>query len=67
MAACEISVRKAGLSESERDRILTTLRAFDLPTFGLVTFILACVAMFASYIPAQRATRADPMIALGRG
>ena len=31
-AACEISVRKAGLSEQERDRILTTLRAFDLPT-----------------------------------
>ena len=30
--ACEISVRKAGLSETERDRILTTLRAFDLPT-----------------------------------
>jgi 3-dehydroquinate synthase len=31
-AACEISVRKAGLSEIERDRILATLRAFDLPT-----------------------------------
>lgn len=31
-AACEISVRKAGLFETERDRILTTLRAFDLPT-----------------------------------
>jgi 3-dehydroquinate synthase len=29
--ACEISVRKAGLSETERDRILATLRAFDLP------------------------------------
>jgi putative ABC transport system permease protein len=45
--------------------MLYNVRAFDLPTFGLVTFILACVAMFASYIPAQRATRADPMIALG--
>ena len=31
-AACDISVRKAGLSETERERILTTLRAFDLPT-----------------------------------
>jgi 3-dehydroquinate synthase len=31
-AACEVSVQKAGLSETERDRILTTLRAFDLPT-----------------------------------
>ena len=32
VAACEISVRKAGLSETERERILTTLRSFDLPT-----------------------------------
>ena len=32
VAASEISVRKAGLSEMERDRILSTLRAFDLPT-----------------------------------
>jgi 3-dehydroquinate synthase len=30
--ACEISVRKAGLSGTERERILTTLRTFDLPT-----------------------------------
>ena len=32
VAACEISVRKAGLSETERERVLTTLRAFELPT-----------------------------------
>jgi 3-dehydroquinate synthase len=32
VAACEISLRKAGLSETERDRILRTLLAFDLPT-----------------------------------
>jgi 3-dehydroquinate synthase len=32
VTACEISVRKAGLAEAERDRILRTLRAFDLPT-----------------------------------
>jgi 3-dehydroquinate synthase len=32
VAACEISVRKASLAETERDRILNTLRAFDLPT-----------------------------------
>lgn len=31
-AACEISVRRVGLSETERDRILATLRVFDLPT-----------------------------------
>src|SRR5205823_13645750 len=38
VAACEISVRKAGLSERERDRILSTLRAFDLPTRLPVNF-----------------------------
>jgi 3-dehydroquinate synthase len=32
VAACEISVRKAGLSEMARARIVRTLQAFDLPT-----------------------------------
>jgi 3-dehydroquinate synthase len=32
VAACEISVRKAGLSEADRERIVRTLEAFDLPT-----------------------------------
>jgi putative ABC transport system permease protein len=41
--------------------------ALDLTTFGFVTLTLALVAFLASYIPARRATRADPMIALGRG
>ena len=41
--------------------------ALDLTTFGFVTLTLALVAFLASYIPARRATGADPMIALGRG
>jgi putative ABC transport system permease protein len=39
--------------------------AFDLSTFILVTLTLGSIALLASYIPAVRATRADPMIALG--
>jgi putative ABC transport system permease protein len=47
--------------------LLYSVSAFDAPTFALVAFTLAIVACFASYIPARRATRADPMIALGHG
>ena len=47
--------------------LLYRVSAFDAPTFALVAFTLAVVALLASYIPARRATRADPMIALGHG
>ena len=43
---------------------LYTVGAFDAVTFVLVTVALSVVALVASYIPALRATRADPMIAL---
>jgi putative ABC transport system permease protein len=45
--------------------LLYRVSAFDGATFALVTFLLAGVAFVASYIPAVRATRADPMLALG--
>ncbi len=45
--------------------MLYNVRAFDVTTFAGVTFALALVALLASYIPALRATRADPMLALG--
>jgi predicted permease len=44
--------------------LLYQVSAFDTLTFILVTFVLSLVALAASYVPAQRATRADPMIAL---
>jgi putative ABC transport system permease protein len=44
--------------------LLYSVGAFDLGTFVVVTIVLTAVALFASYIPALRATRADPMIAL---
>jgi ABC-type lipoprotein release transport system permease subunit len=36
----------------------------DLMTFALVPVVLILTAMVASYIPALRATRVDPVVAL---
>ena len=57
----------AVLSTSALRSVLYEVSALDLSTFLFVTSILTLVALIASYIPARRATRADPMIALGRG
>src|SRR5438105_3585861 len=44
--------------------LLYQVSPHDFSMFGLVTVVLGAIALLASYIPAQRATRADPMIAL---
>jgi putative ABC transport system permease protein len=45
--------------------MLYRVAPFDPVTFAIVTLLLVAIAFIASYIPARRATRADPMIALG--
>jgi putative ABC transport system permease protein len=44
--------------------MLFGLTAVDLLTYASVTLMFAAVAMVASYIPARRATKVDPLIAL---
>jgi putative ABC transport system permease protein len=66
-AGALIGLIVAFLTTSLLRSALYATSALDLTTFLLVTFTLALVAFLASYIPARRATRADPMIALGRG
>jgi putative ABC transport system permease protein len=45
-------------------RLLYQVSPMDPVTLGLVAVVLLLVTIVATYLPARRATRVDPMVAL---
>jgi ABC-type antimicrobial peptide transport system permease subunit len=66
MTAVGMALGLAGAAAVTRylERMLFGLSPFDPKTFIAVSMVFGLVAMLASYVPARRATRVDPIVAL---
>jgi putative ABC transport system permease protein len=59
-----IGVAIAAVGSTFLESLLYGVRGLDPLTFGLACALFTVVTLAASYIPARRATRVDPMVAL---
>ena len=59
----EVHGRAAGMSGLLAD-FLVGVKPIDPLTYAVVTTLLVCVTLLAGYLPARRATKMDPMLAL---
>lgn len=59
-----IGVVIAGVGSTFLESLLYGIRGLDPLTFGSACTLFALVTLVASYIPARRATKVDPMVAL---
>jgi putative ABC transport system permease protein len=66
LAVISVVIGLAGAALTTRflDRLLYAVSPTDPVTFGVVAVFLLVVAAFASLVPAWRASRADPIVAL---
>ena len=66
LAAVGIALGLAGASAATRylEGMLFGLTPLDRPTFAVVALLFAIVAAAAAYVPARRATRVEPIVAL---
>jgi predicted permease len=64
LAGLMVGLIAAILASRLMSTFFVLVAANDLPTFAVVTILLAATALTACYLPARRATRLDPIVTL---